>query len=98
MTAAAEALATDAVYSVQFVRSGRVVTCPAGTTVLAAARAAGLRLPSSCNKGVCGTCKSKLLSGTVTLKHGGGIRPAEIEAGLTLLCCARPTTDLVVDR
>lgn len=85
-------------FSVRFARLDCTVPCPAGVTVLAAARAAGLRLPSACNKGVCGTCKSRLVSGTVSLQHGGGIRPNEIAAGMTLLCCARPTADLVVDR
>lgn len=85
-------------FTVHFARAGRDVPCPSGTTVLAAARAAGLRLPSACAKGVCGTCKSRLLSGTVEMRHGGGIRQREIEAGLALLCCARPTSDLVVDR
>ncbi len=85
-------------FTVAFARSGRTVACPSGSTVLSAARAAGLRLPSACNKGVCGTCKSHLLSGTVELRHGGGIRQREVDAGMTLLCCARPTSDLVVDR
>ena len=85
-------------FSVAFARLGRTVACPAGSTILAAARAAGLRLPSACNKGVCGTCKSRLVSGSVELRHGGGIRQREIDAGMTLLCCARPLSDLVVDR
>ncbi len=85
-------------FTVAFARSGRTVACPSGSTILAAARAAGLRLPSACNKGVCGTCKSRLVSGAVVLRHGGGIRQREIDAGLTLLCCARPASDLVVDR
>ncbi len=85
-------------FTVAFTQSGRTVACPPGSTILAAARAAGLRLPSACNKGVCGTCKSPLVSGTVELRHGGGIRQREIDAGMTLLCCARPVSDLVVDR
>ncbi len=85
-------------FTVAFAGLGRTVSCPSGSTILAAARAAGLRLPSACNKGVCGTCKSRLVSGTVELKHAGGIRQREIDAGLTLLCCARPVSDLVVDR
>lgn len=85
-------------YTVTFARTGRSIVCPAETTVLAAARAAGIRLPSACTKGVCGTCKSQLASGTVEMRHGGGIRQREIDAGLALLCCARPTSDLVVER
>jgi len=66
--------------------------------VLAAAKAAGLRLPSSCTHGVCGTCKSRMLSGRVDMQHGGGIRPREIAQGMVLICCSRPLEDLVIDR
>ena len=93
-----ETPADSQAYRVQFTKLGRSVQCPSGSTILAAARAAGLRLPSACNKGVCGTCKSRLVAGTVALRHGGGIRQREIDEGMTLLCCARPSSDVVVDR
>jgi ferredoxin-NADP reductase/ferredoxin len=85
-------------FTVRFARQDRDIACPGGASVLAAARAAGVRLPSACGKGVCGTCKSRVLSGTVEMRHGGGIRQREINDGMALLCCARPTSDLVVDR
>jgi ferredoxin-NADP reductase len=85
-------------FRVEFARTRRVIECPADMFVLEAARRAGLRLPSSCTKGLCGTCKSKLVSGTVDMKHAGGIRQREIDAGMALLCCSRPTSDLVVER
>jgi len=72
------------------------VECPADTTILDAAMAAGLTLPSSCAQGLCGTCKSTLLAGEVDMRHNGGIRPREIAAGKVLLCCSRPRSDLVV--
>jgi ferredoxin-NADP reductase len=91
--------ATDqAVFRVEFTRSNRTVECNAGTTILAAARSAGLKLPSSCTKGICGTCKSALVSGSVDMKHGGGIRQREIDRGQILICCSKPLTDLVIDR
>jgi len=85
-------------FTIQFARSGKSIVCDSATTVLAAAREAGLRLPFSCAKGVCGTCKTKIISGQVDMKHGGGIRPKEIAQGLALLCCSRPLGDLVIDR
>jgi ferredoxin-NADP reductase len=85
-------------FSVTFAKSGRTVPCAAGTTILAAAKAAGLRLPSSCARGVCGTCKSHMLSGRVDMKHGGGIRPREVAQGLVLICCSTPLEDVVIDR
>lgn len=94
---AAEAVA-EATFSVTFAKSGKTVPCPPGVTVLAAAKAAGLRLPSSCTRGVCGTCKSRMLSGRVDMQHGGGIRPREVDQGMVLICCSRPLEDLVIDR
>jgi glycine betaine catabolism B len=85
-------------FKVEFAKSGRVVECGADITILDAARAAGMRLPFSCTKGVCGTCKSRLGSGTVQMKHGGGIRQREIDQGMILICCSRPTSDLVIER
>lgn len=87
-----------ATYTVEFVKQKRTIECRSDMFVLDAARRAGVRLPSSCSKGLCGTCKSKLVSGTVDMKHGGGIRQREIDAGMALLCCSKPTSDLVVDR
>ncbi len=99
--APALALATPASttgFRVEFAKSGQVVACGPGTFVLDAAEAAGLRLPSSCTQGLCGTCKSRLVSGTVDMQHAGGIRKREIEQGMILICCSKPTSDLVIDR
>lgn len=94
-----EALAPDVTtYTIEFAKQKRSIECRSDMFVLDAARRAGVRLPSSCAKGLCGTCKSKLISGTVDMKHGGGIRQREIDAGMALLCCSKPTSDLVVDR
>jgi ferredoxin-NADP reductase len=46
-------------------RSGRTVRVDAGASVLAALRAAGFDLPSSCEQGVCGTCECRVLEGEV---------------------------------
>lgn len=84
-------------HRVTFRGSGRTIDCPAGTSVLVAAAEAGLSMPSSCGEGVCGTCKSTLLSGQVDMRHAGGIRPREINDGKFLPCCSTPLGDLEVD-
>jgi ferredoxin-NADP reductase len=86
------------VHSIAFGKMGRTIACDENTTILSAARAAGLRLPSSCTKGLCGTCKTKKLSGEVEMTHSGGIRQREIDQGFVLLCCSKPRGDVVVDR
>ncbi|MGF6261459.1 ferredoxin-NADP reductase [Paraburkholderia youngii] len=85
-------------YKVSFTRSHREIECGAGQHVLEAAKQAGVRLPASCTQGMCGTCKVKLVSGEVAMKHAGGIRQREIDQGMVLLCCSRPLSDLVVDK
>ncbi|GLR67253.1 hybrid-cluster NAD(P)-dependent oxidoreductase [Acidocella aquatica] len=94
----APVLAGGGSYEVMFAKSQRAVICPAQSTVLDAARAEGMRLPSSCAKGLCGTCKSRLLSGKVEMSHQGGIRQREIDQGMILLCCSKPLSDLVIER
>lgn len=84
-------------YSVEFVRSGVTVPCHADTTLLDAAYAADIRVPSSCTQGMCGTCKSPMLDGEVDMHHNGGIRPREIAANKILLCCSKPLSDLRID-
>jgi glycine betaine catabolism B len=85
-------------YKVSFAKSRRDIECSSEEHVLDAAKKAGVRLPSSCTQGMCGTCKVKLVSGEVSMKHAGGIRQREIDQGMVLLCCSKPLTDLVVDK
>ncbi|HEY1725092.1 MAG TPA: SRPBCC family protein [Steroidobacteraceae bacterium] len=84
-------------FSVTFSRSGRTVTCRADQSILSAAESAGLPLPFSCREGRCGTCRSRLLSGQVDMRHAGGIRPRQIELGDILVCCSRPRSDIVIE-
>ena len=85
-------------FRIEFAKTGKVFTCLPDMAVADAASAADIRVPTSCSRGLCGTCKTKLISGTVEMNHTGGIRKREIDQGLILLCCSRPTSDLVVER
>ena len=85
-------------FFVKLNRLGQEFPCAGDERLLAAAQKAGLRLPFSCSSGVCGTCKTRKLSGEVEMTHGGGIRPREIEQGFILPCCSRPLSDVVLDR
>jgi ferredoxin len=88
----------EVAYTVTYTVSGRTITCPSGMFVLDAALAAGLKLPFNCRQGLCGTCKSKLLSGQYDMQHQGGIRPKEIANGMFLPCCSKPLSDLVIEK
>jgi ferredoxin len=89
--------AAQEVFTVRLSRSSRTFTMSPSDTVLAAAKKNGVPIPSSCSQGICGTCKTRVLEGTVDMKHNGGIREREVQKGLRLLCCSRPTSDLVLD-
>lgn len=85
------------VRSVTFAKSGQVFSCAETSTILSAVKQAGLPLPSSCARGMCGTCKTFKHSGEVTMSHDGGIRQREIDRGFILPCVSRPLTDIVLD-
>lgn len=74
-------------------------TVAAEQTVLDAALAAGILLPYSCRSGACSTCKAKVVSGSIQPVPSAEVvlTPEEREAGYTLLCQARATSDLVVE-
>lgn len=83
---------------VEFSKQKKTLEISSEQSVLAAAKKGSVRLPSSCSNGVCGTCKSKLVSGSVEMNHNGGIRQREVDAGFFLPCCSKPLSDLVIDR
>lgn len=80
-----------------FDMSGKSVSVPETDTVLAAARSAGIAIPSGCTFGVCGTCKTMKLSGEVHMVHNGGITDDEIDEGYILACCSNPRGKVVLD-
>ncbi len=75
-----------------------LVDCPASTTILDAALDAGLDYPFGCHSGMCGACKTHLISGEVDLSGYSelALSDAERHAGLILACRAVPRTDCVV--
>lgn len=54
----------DTAFEVEFARSGVTVTVPADRSILDMAEEAGVDIDSSCQEGVCGTCETKVVSGT----------------------------------
>ena len=78
--------------------SGHQFSCEADETVLSAAIRAGVGLPYSCKSGACSSCKGKIVSGSVQHKpyQARSLTEDEAAAGYSLLCCAVPQGDLVV--
>jgi ferredoxin len=70
--------------------------CRADQTVLAAAEAAGVPLPSSCCSGVCTTCAALIRSGTVDQPDAMGVKAELQQQGYALLCVSYPLSDLTL--
>lgn len=55
-------------------------------------------VPFACAGGVCGTCRAKLVCGTVEMEENYALEPDELENGYVLTCQSRPTTaEVTVD-
>jgi CDP-4-dehydro-6-deoxyglucose reductase len=71
----------------------------ADETILEAALKHGYLLPYSCRNGVCGACKGKVLQGEVDNSKAPSMTLSDEDRadGLTLFCCAKPISDLVIE-
>jgi ring-1,2-phenylacetyl-CoA epoxidase subunit PaaE len=69
---------------------------PEEGSVLDATLAVRADAPYACKGGVCGTCRSKVIEGTVEMARNYALEPEEIEAGFVLACQSVPTSDTLV--
>ncbi|HSE10205.1 MAG TPA: 1,2-phenylacetyl-CoA epoxidase subunit PaaE [Nocardioidaceae bacterium] len=77
-------------------RRSSFVLAPDGPSVLEAALAVRPDAPFACKGGVCGTCRAKVLEGTVEMDTNWALEPDEVERGYALTCQSHPTSDKVV--
>jgi 3-ketosteroid 9alpha-monooxygenase subunit B len=64
----------------------------AGNTLLQTARIAGLRAPSSCETGSCGTCMARVVSGSARMLNNDALDDDEVADGWVLTCQSLPTS------
>ncbi|CAA9409414.1 1,2-phenylacetyl-CoA epoxidase subunit PaaE [uncultured Nocardioides sp.] len=69
---------------------------PDGPSVLEAATAVRSDVPFACKGGVCGTCRARVLEGSVAMDANYALEPEELERGYVLTCQAHPTSERVV--
>ena len=79
--------------------SGHVFTARDDETILDAALREGFVISYGCRNGACGTCKGKLLAGTVDYGtyQDTALTDAEKQLGLALFCQAHPRGDVVIE-
>lgn len=53
-------------------------------------------VPFACAGGVCGTCRARVVDGSVNMTENYALEPDELERGYVLTCQSHPTSDRVV--
>ncbi len=83
---------------VRFKKSGRTVEwSDIYANLLELAEDNDIEIESECEAGVCGTCKTRLISGRVDMELTDGLEPEDEEENMILPCVAVPVTDIVLD-
>lgn len=77
-------------------RTTEFTMSPDADSVLEAARLLRSEIPFACKNGVCGTCRCKLVSGTVEMAQNYALEDDEVERGFVLACQSYPTSDSIV--
>jgi phthalate 4,5-dioxygenase reductase subunit len=89
--------ATDRPFNVRLARSGKTVAVPADKTILEVLRDNGLDVPSSCETGTCGTCRTKMLAGEAD--HRDLVLAEHEKADTIMICVSRAKGDeITLDR
>ena len=71
-------------------------SCQDDQDIITAANINGIDLPKSCCSGVCTSCASRILEGSVEQEDAMGLNDDLKEKGFALLCVAYPKSDLRV--
>jgi len=86
----------DKVFDVKIASTGAVFKIPGDKSVTAFLEEKGVKIPTSCEQGACGTCKVKVLEGEVDHRDKR-LKPEQRAEGWFLPCVSRGKGDLVLD-
>jgi ferredoxin-NADP reductase len=84
------------VETVVFLLSQKVCQVSAGSTLLDLAEKNGVQIPYGCRQGQCGTCATRVLSGTVHMDVEAGLSAEQKNAGYVLPCVSRAEGTVVL--
>jgi len=87
----------DTPFKVRLARSGKVLEVPVTRTILEVLRESGLDVPSSCETGTCGTCRTKLLAGEAD--HRDLVLADHERKDQIMICVSRArSAEITIDR
>jgi ferredoxin-NADP reductase len=89
-------LENGTVETVVFLHSEKVCRDSSGSTLLDLAERNGVQIPFGCRQGQCGTCATRVLSGTVQMDVEAGLTAEQKNAGYVLPCVSRAEGTVVL--
>lgn len=84
----------DQPFQVQVKSTGQQIVIPVGKSILDTLRAEGIQVPSSCESGTCGSCKTRLLEGEAD--HRDLVLLDEEKAETIMVCVSRAKSQRLV--
>ena len=81
-------------FQVRLASNGTVYTIPPAKSIVEVLRENGVECETSCEAGICGTCRTRYLEGTP--EHHDLVLSDEEHEEFVLICCARSQSDLLV--
>ncbi len=92
----ASTYAANTAFAVHLHKTGTTLAVAADQTILQVLRGAGLHIPSSCESGTCGSCKTTLLAGEA--EHRDMVLSDDEKTGHIMVCVSRAKSpELVLD-
>ncbi|MEJ2725966.1 MAG: 2Fe-2S iron-sulfur cluster binding domain-containing protein [Deltaproteobacteria bacterium] len=83
---------------IEFRKSGKTVQWEERfESLLELARENGIEIETECEQGICGACRTKLLSGEVEMEIEDGLDDEARDKNMILMCVAIPKTDIVLE-
>jgi vanillate O-demethylase ferredoxin subunit len=83
-------------FEVQIASTGMTYMVPAGQSIVARLREAGIDIPTSCEQGVCGTCVTRVLDGIPDHRDVFLSNKERARNDQVLPCCSRATSPRLV--
>lgn len=87
---------SEATHAITFARSQHTTTMDASQTLLEAAEDCGAEIPSLCRAGVCGTCRTRIISGDTNCTSTV-LDDEDRAAGYVLACVTQVASNCTVD-
>ena len=84
----------DDTFRVRLASSGATYVVPSDKSIVEVLRENGIHVDTSCEEGLCGTCKTRYLDGTP--EHNDFVLSSEEQEEWVQICCARSKTPLLV--